>query len=221
MSHLYQSLCMAALLAAVALFAPGAAQAQSTDRLIVKYRSTSEAFLKPSFQTMAPLHAIANRAGLQLRFLRTTRNKAHVLAMDRFSDTQTLKTLAAFIKTALPAEIEFAEPDHLAQPAMTPNDAGFLTQWNLSGSVFGISAAAAWDLSTGAAFDDLAHQRVGHHVFHPPTHKVVFCMAQRGREAHDAVLAIHHHGAHGGAGEGVEHALRGELEHAFGVERGG
>ena len=118
MNLFFQRIRTATMLAMVVMSVPQLAHAQATDRLIVKYRSTSAAYLNPSFQAMAPLHAIANRAGLQMQFLRTTHNKAHVLGLDRFSDARSLKSLAAFMKTAMPDEIEYVKLDLLAQPAL-------------------------------------------------------------------------------------------------------
>ena len=77
-----------------------------------------------------------------------------------------------------------------------------------------------------AGIDHLGHQGVGHHLFDTPPDEVGFGMAQRRQEAFvavadpdDAVLAVDHHHAHGRAGQGVEHALSGQLEHAVGIGR--
>ena len=79
-----------------------------------------------------------------------------------------------------------------------------------------------------AALDHLRHQRVRHHLLDAPAHEVGLLVAQRRQEAlvavadpHDAVAAVDHHHAHRRAGEGVEHALRGQLQQAVGVGRQG
>ncbi len=41
--------------------------------------------------------------------------------------------------------MEYAEPDYIARPARTPNDAEYASQWALPK----INAPAAWDVSTG------------------------------------------------------------------------
>ena len=75
-----------------------------------------------------------------------------------------------------------------------------------------------------AAVDHLRHQGVGHHLLDPAADEVRFLMAERRQKAlvpvadpDDAVAAVDHHHAHRRAREGVEHALRGELEHAVGI----
>jgi hypothetical protein len=77
-----------------------------------------------------------------------------------------------------------------------------------------------------AGVDHVRHQRVRHHVLDAAADEVGLGMAQRRQEAFvaladpdDAVLAVDHHRAHRGLREGVEHALRRELEHAVGVQR--
>jgi hypothetical protein len=77
-----------------------------------------------------------------------------------------------------------------------------------------------------AAVDDLRHQRVGHDLLDTAADEVGLLVAQRGQEAlvavadpDDPVVAVDHHHPHGRAGEGVEHALRRQLEQAVGVRR--
>jgi hypothetical protein len=78
-----------------------------------------------------------------------------------------------------------------------------------------------------AAVDHLPEQGVGHHLLDPFADEVALAAeAQRRQEVlvaladpDDAVLAVDHQGAHRGAGEGVEHALRRQLEHLVGVQR--
>ena len=50
---------------------------------------------------------------------------------------------------ALP-EVEYAEPDEILFPALTPNDTFYSNQWDLFGTN-GINAPAAWDITTGSS----------------------------------------------------------------------
>ena len=79
-----------------------------------------------------------------------------------------------------------------------------------------------------AGLDHLRHQRVRHDLFDAPPDEVGLLVLQRRQELlvaladpDDAVRAVHHQHAHRGAREGLEHALRGELEHAVGIGRQG
>jgi len=79
-----------------------------------------------------------------------------------------------------------------------------------------------------AAVDHLRHQRVGHHLFHAAADEIRLLVPERRQEAlvavadpHDAVLAVHHHHAHGRVREGVEHGLRRKLQDAVGIRRQG
>lgn len=130
-----------------------AANAQTTDRLIVKYRDVSfiaraAAAAPVRADRLTGLQQAAARQGLQLSHLRNNALGAHVLKLDKRQSVQQLHALAARLKAQDPA-IEYAEPDRILQPLMTPNDSSYTSQWDLYDATGGIRAPQAWDLSTG------------------------------------------------------------------------
>lgn len=138
-----------------ALAAPAAtaAQAQTTDRLIVKYHDVmsparSAAAAPVRADRLTGLQQAAARQGLRLTHLRNNALGAHVLKLDRRQGVQQLHALAAQLMAQDPA-IEYAEPDRILQPLMTPNDSSYTSQWDLYDATGGIRAPQAWDLSTG------------------------------------------------------------------------
>jgi hypothetical protein len=77
-----------------------------------------------------------------------------------------------------------------------------------------------------AGFDDLRHQRVRHDLLDAPADEVRLLVLERRQELlvaladpDDAVRTVDHQHAHRGRGQCLEHALRGQLQHAVGVDR--
>jgi len=146
--------------AAIGLLAPGARAGgpvdalqgaampapQATDRIIVKYRDTLPA---TAAERVARSQNHAARHGVRLSHLRATALGAHVLRLDRRLDVQQVAALAASLQADDPT-IEYAEPDRLMQPLLTPNDSNYASQWDLHEATAGIRAPQAWDLSTGS-----------------------------------------------------------------------
>jgi serine protease len=139
------------------------AQAQSSDRLIIKYRDASQLVTHGgrSLQQARRLaddtlsrrveqaRRIAGGRGLGLQLLRQTGVGAHVFALDRSVARAEARHLAAQLQ-AEDANIEYVEPDLKMHVLATPNDAYYSRQWDLFEATGGIRAPAAWDLATGA-----------------------------------------------------------------------
>ena len=120
-----------ALLAMVAAAACGAAMAggaeiapqrgQHTDRLIIKYKEIAD-----GRQALGASHAVAQRVaqgkGLAMAELKTNALGAKVFKLSQWAGVADLQAMAAQIM-AEDANVEYAEPDRLMYPAMTPNDA--------------------------------------------------------------------------------------------------
>ncbi|MEY8878899.1 MAG: S8 family peptidase, partial [Leptothrix sp. (in: b-proteobacteria)] len=121
---------------------------EQTDRLIVKYRSrTGATTLDAAALTSA--RVAGNRAGVQLSHLRRTDLGAHVLRVNRRLSLAAMRQMAADLKAGDP-DVEYAEPDRLAQIQMTPTDPAYSLQWTYSEATAGLNLPAAWDKSTGA-----------------------------------------------------------------------
>ncbi len=153
----------AALASAPAAFAGGApdgvaddeAAAQAgiaghTDQLIIKFKAGGLAAQRGAdTQALARVHEAAQRAGVQMRFLRSNAFGAHVLELDRLLGVDDARELARAVAQA-DGEVEYAEPDRRLHALLTPNDTSYNLQWHYFEATGGLNAPPAWDKSTGA-----------------------------------------------------------------------
>jgi serine protease len=121
---------------------------QFTDRLIVKYRDAASTQV-PSVAQMGSTRVAANRQGVKLSHLRRMGLGADVIKLDRHLPWASVRQLADDLK-ASDASVEYAEPDRIVYPMMTPSDTYYGYQWDLYEASGGINAPAAWDKATGA-----------------------------------------------------------------------
>jgi serine protease len=119
-----------------------------TDRLIVKYKAGTAAFAHADTQAMARAHDAVNRAGVQMRYLRSNAFGAHVMKLDRLLTVAQVRQLAQAVAAA-DADVEFVEPDRRMHALMTPNDSSYNLQWHYYETTGGLNAPSAWDKSTG------------------------------------------------------------------------
>jgi serine protease len=126
-----------------------AAIANHTDRLIIKYKAGTAAFAHADAQAMERAHEAANRAGVQMRYLRSNAFGAHVMKLDRLMTVAEVRGLAQAVAAA-DAEVEFVEPDRRMHALMTPNDSSYSLQWHYYETTGGLTAPSAWDKSTGS-----------------------------------------------------------------------
>jgi serine protease len=120
------------------------AASASTSRMIVKYRDAAVATVLDGTSAKAS----AARAGVQLKPLRVMSTGAHVMHLDRRMPVADVERMAADLMAADP-NVEYAEPDRLMRPLLTPNDTRFNLQWHYSEATAGINAPAAWEKATG------------------------------------------------------------------------
>lgn len=121
---------------------------QFTDRLVVKYRDAAST-QAPSVAQLEGGRVAANRQGVKLRHLRRMGLGADVIKLDRHLPLARVRQLADELKAG-DASVEYAEPDRILYPMMTPSDTYFGYQWDLYEAAGGINAPAAWDKATGA-----------------------------------------------------------------------
>ena len=135
--------------------------------VIVRFRSTSE-LARSEFAN------VLTRGGKSIpsrieRFGGS--NLAEGLRMMRVPPAETLTVIEALNERP---DVEFAEPNYLWQPAATPNDPDFTSQWSLkntgqSGGTVGedLDAETAWDVTTGSANVVVAILDGGIDINHP------------------------------------------------------
>ena len=152
-----------------------ARSAQSTDRLIVKFKSAPHAAVASGTVRAKALAAVV---GQSLQHVRSLGDRVDVMALPASVSNAEARKLAQQIQAD--PNVEYAEPDYKMFPARTPSDPGFspgldfdgsantvlVSQWYLSNAVSGINAPAAWDRTTGSASTVIAVVDTGilHHA---------------------------------------------------------
>ena len=123
----------------------GRAPAQTTDRLIIKYRKNTGETAR--LGAVAAAQAALNRTGLQMRPGRRGTSDAEVMHLDRRVPLATLAEIGRTLQAANP-EIEYVEPDRLLRAQALPNDPYASLQWDLTAGE-GVGAPDAWPRATG------------------------------------------------------------------------
>lgn len=126
-----------------------------TNQIIIKYRA--DALPEGAVGDAGPASAaqmarLSEAAGTPLTYFRPMSGDAHVLRLPARLPLAEVQALADRL-AALP-EVQYAEPDAIMRPALTPNDPQYGDQWHYAapgGDHYGINAPAAWDVTTGAA----------------------------------------------------------------------
>ncbi|HEX4910266.1 MAG TPA: S8 family peptidase [Permianibacter sp.] len=133
------------------LAARAAARAQKTgltDRLIIKYKDGSQSTGKTGLVTVSALDRASAKAGERLQLVRKNAFGAQVMKLDRKLTEREVSAIAARI--AEDADVEYAEPDRIMKPFLTPTDSQYSSQWHYYESTGGLRAPAAWDITNGA-----------------------------------------------------------------------
>jgi len=123
-----------------------AAPEAQTDQIIIKYKPESKAFLLPAQADQ--MERLSNAAGVPLEYERAMSDDSHVLRLPGRLPLEQVQAIAAQLM-ALP-EVQYAEPDQILYPDLTPNDPQYTNQWNYF-EAWGIDLPAAWDITTGSS----------------------------------------------------------------------
>ncbi|HEU0291504.1 MAG TPA: S8 family serine peptidase, partial [Anaerolineales bacterium] len=120
-----------------------------TNQLIVKYRSDTN--LPDAFVSAASkfgLQRLREATATNLEYYRSISDHAHVLRLPARLPMAEVEDIARAI-AALP-EVEYAEPDYMMFPALTPTDPQYGSQWHYFES-YGINLPTAWDFTLGSS----------------------------------------------------------------------
>ena len=132
--------------------ADAAGLALPTDQIIVKYRALmarQEAFNPAS---TAAMDRLSEAAGVPLTYEREMSGGAQVMGLPTRLPLGEVQAIADRLSAL--AEVEYAEPDAIMVPMLTPNDSQYPNQWHYFApgpGHYGINAPAAWDITTGSA----------------------------------------------------------------------
>jgi serine protease len=148
---LLRMLCVTSLLAVISsnvtssTFHAQREQGIPTNRIIVKYRDDRLSTMAQAAEA-AQMARLSAQAGVALTYFRPMSGDAHVLQLPRRMPTAEVERIAARL-SALP-EVAYAEPDHIMQPTLVPNDPQYNSQWHYH-EPYGINLPQAWDITTG------------------------------------------------------------------------
>ncbi|MFK8017182.1 MAG: S8 family peptidase [Gammaproteobacteria bacterium] len=147
-------------LAALALIALGAnantgtraSATPHTNQIIVKFKdaaiSDSALGRALSGDHDARAAAVTRNMGMEVRYARQVFNGAEVYRLGDWETVDELTKRLALI--AADPNVEYAEPDRLLQPMLTPNDSRYNEQWHYFENTGGMRLPTAWNSSTGS-----------------------------------------------------------------------
>jgi serine protease len=126
--------------------------AQPTDQIIIKYKTLAMQASAFNPASAAAMQRLSDAAGVSLTYEREMSGDAQVLGLPARMPLAEVQAIADSL-SALP-EVEYAEPDAIMVPMLTPNDPQYLNQWHYFApgpGQYGINAPAAWDITTGSS----------------------------------------------------------------------
>ncbi len=119
-----------------------------TDRIIIKYKDSVQLSAMDVVSGSARIQALNTAAGVSVSYDRAMSGSAHVLKLTSRLPEAEVQAVADKIST-LP-DVEYAEPDRVLQPTLTPNDPRWSDQWQYYGT-YGMNLPTAWNITTGSS----------------------------------------------------------------------
>ncbi|MGQ9814283.1 MAG: peptidase S8, partial [Candidatus Roseilinea sp.] len=130
-----------------------------TNQIIIKYKDTAQINAANAPDAPARLQALSTVAGVFLSYHRPMSGDAHVLRLPERLPVKDVQEISSRLSAL--ADVEYAEPDYIMQPVLTPNDPEYSSQWHYYGT-YGINLPLAWDITTGSASVVVAVIDTGH-----------------------------------------------------------
>ncbi|MGQ9904339.1 MAG: S8 family serine peptidase [Anaerolineae bacterium] len=119
-----------------------------TNQIIIKYKDTAQINAANAPDAPARLQTLSAVAGVSLSYYRPMSGDAHVLRLPERLPVKDVEEISSRLSAL--ADVEYAEPDYIMQPVLTPNDPQYANQWHYYGT-YGINLPLAWDITTGSA----------------------------------------------------------------------
>jgi serine protease len=123
-----------------------AATESTTQQLIVKFKSEGTA--RRALSAQDRVAALAGDAATTLSYLRPMALEAHVVTLDHAVPLSEARAVAD--RLAANADVEYAQPDRRLKASLVPSDEFIFQQTYLGSGAAGISAFAAWEITTGS-----------------------------------------------------------------------
>ena len=123
-----------------------------TNQIIVKYKTPALYTNLSEPAQDKQVQRLSEAAGVPLVFVRLMSGDAQVYRLAERLPLEQVSIIGQNLMTL--SEVEYAEPDAIMQPSLTPNDPQYSNQWHYfapSAGNYGINAPAAWDITTGSA----------------------------------------------------------------------
>ncbi|MFK7888186.1 MAG: S8 family peptidase [Gammaproteobacteria bacterium] len=125
---------------------------QHTNQIIVKFKdqavSNSALGRSVAGDKSSRAAAVGASTGLSTDYQRSVFNGADVFKLGKWHSLEALNKMLA--QMATDPNIEYAEPDQLMQPLLTPNDSRYNEQWHYFENTGGMRLPTAWNSSTGS-----------------------------------------------------------------------
>ncbi len=119
-----------------------------TNQIIIKYKEGAQISAAMAPDAPARMQTLSATAGIEIQYHRPMSGDAHVLRLPQRMPVQAVEEITRKLSTL--AEVEYAEPDYIRRPMLTPNDPQYASQWHYY-ETYGLNLPAAWDIITGTA----------------------------------------------------------------------
>ena len=115
-----------------------------TNQIIIRYKEAVRTSGMVTPASVNQMQRMSDTAGIQLNYFREMSGEAHVLQLPERLPMEQVWEIAR--KLMLLPEVEYAEPDAIMLPTLTPNDPQYGQQWHYfapSAGNYGINAPGA------------------------------------------------------------------------------
>jgi serine protease len=119
---------------------------ETTDRIIVKYKSSST-FGHSASMPEAAINTLSQRAGIGLRHMRRLGSGAQLMKLQRRQRGARMADIIAALRSD--PSVEYVEPDTKMYPLAVPNDSRYNEQWQYYEATGGLKLPTAWDTAQG------------------------------------------------------------------------
>ncbi len=123
-----------------------APEASPTDQIIIKLRPSERA--QAAALDAGYVASLSTVAYTGLQHSRRMSGNAQVFKLPGSLPIAEVQAIAQ--RLSAHPDVEYAEPDYIMHPMLTPNDIHYGVQWHYHEAVGGVNLPAAWDITTGS-----------------------------------------------------------------------
>jgi serine protease len=120
-----------------------------TNQIIVKFKPGAREFRNNAQAQGLLMRRLSAQGGMALGYVRAMSGDADILQLPGRMPAEQVRAISQRLMQM--PDVEYAEPDSIALPTLSPNDTFYGgSQWALHGT-YGINAEPAWDITAGSA----------------------------------------------------------------------